>query len=305
MRVKVNGVELFVEVHGRGLARRDGVMVERPTLLALHGGPGLDHCNLTPWLAPLAEVAQVVYVDHRGNGRSSRPPLPTCTLEQMADDLEALRGVLGLPAWHVLGVSFGGMVALTYALRHPAGLASLIACVTAPSADFVDSARRIARERSTPEQMEAAEHILAGSFRDEAHFREGFALVAPLYEHRRDPALDARAEPSIADVGMLNWFFATGVKGYDVRARLGEIAAPTLVVTGRHDWICAPEHSAALVRGIRNVRQVMFEHSSHRVIKEENEAFVRAVGEFIQTGEVTSVPVHARGAAPSPRRDRP
>jgi proline iminopeptidase len=281
MRIRVNGVELFVDVHGPALARRDGATVEKPVLLALHGGPGLDHANLVPWLEPLAERAQILYVDHRGNGRSGRPPLEECTLEAMADDLEALRRLLGLGPLIVLGVSFGGMLALTYALRHPAGLARLIACVTAASGDFVADARRLARARATPRQMEVVEHMLDGTFRDEAHFREGFAAVASLYEHRPDPARDAAALPSVLNVAMLNWFFATEVKRYDLRPRLGEVRAPTLVLTGRHDWICAPAHSDTLVRGIPGARQVMFEESGHRVIKEENERFVRVVTEFI------------------------
>jgi len=250
-------------------------------LLALHGGPGLDHANLVPWLQPLAERAQILYVDHRGNGRSGRPPLEECTLEAMADDLEGLRRLLGLGPLIVLGVSFGGMVALTYALRHPAGVARLIACVTAASGHFVADARRLARERATPRQMEVVEHMLDGTFRDEAHFRDGFAAVAPLYEHRPDPAGDAAALPSVLNVAMLNWFFATEVKRYDLRPRLGEVRAPTLDLTGRHDWICAPAHSDTLVRGIPGARQVMFEESGHRVIKEENARFVRVVTEFI------------------------
>lgn len=281
MRIRVNGVELFVDVHGPALGRRKGVIVEKPVLLALHGGPGLDHANLVPWLAPLAEQVQILYVDHRGNGRSGRPPLEECTLDAMADDLEAVRRVLGLGPLIVLGVSFGGMVGLTYALRHPAGVARLIGCVTAASGDFVDDARRLARERATPQQMEIVEHMLDGTFRDEAHFREGFAAVASLYEHRSDPARDAAALPSVLNVAMLNWFFSTEVKRYDLRTRLGEVRAPTLVLTGRHDWICAPAHSDTLVRGIPGARQVMFEESGHRVIKEENERFVRVVTEFI------------------------
>jgi proline iminopeptidase len=281
MRIRVNGVELFVDVHGPALGRREEVIVEKPVLLALHGGPGLDHANLVPWLAPLAEQVQILYVDHRGNGRSGRPPLEECTLDAMADDLEAVRRLLGLGPLIVLGVSFGGMVGLTYALRHPAGVARLIGCVTTASGDFVDDARRLARERATPQQMEIVEHMLDGTFRDEAHFREGFAAVASLYEHRSDPARDAAALPSVLNVAMLNWFFSTEVKRYDLRTRLGEVRAPTLVLTGRHDWICAPAHSDTLVRGIPGAWQVMFEESGHRVIKEENERFVRVVTEFI------------------------
>jgi pimeloyl-ACP methyl ester carboxylesterase len=85
----------------------------------------------------------------------------------------------------------------------------------------------------------------------------------------------------VLNVAMLNWFFATQVKRYDLRPRLGEVRASTLVLIARHDWICAPAHSETLVRGIPGARQVMFEESGHRVIKEENARFVRVVTEFI------------------------
>src|SRR5258706_14322281 len=111
MRIRIDGGELFVDVHGRGLTRRGATLVEKPALIALHGGPGLDHCQLVPWLAPLTADFQIVYLDHRGNGRSSRPPVAACTLDAMADDVETVRRVLGLGAVTVLGVSFGGMVA--------------------------------------------------------------------------------------------------------------------------------------------------------------------------------------------------
>src|SRR3954468_21028877 len=171
MRARVNGVELFFDVHGSGL-RADGArLIEKPVLVALHGGPGFDHSMFVPWLLPLTDIAQVVCVDHRGNGRSSRPPLETCTIDAMADDIEALRQHLGLEKIIPLGVSFGGMVALTYALKYPQSVAGLIAGVTAASHEFRASAMCAARQRGTPEQIAAAEALLAGRFADEAEAR--------------------------------------------------------------------------------------------------------------------------------------
>lgn len=284
MRAQVNGVELYFDVHGAGLGPDGERLVEKPAVLVLHGGPGLDHTTLVPWLAPLTADCQLVYLDHRGHGRSSRPPPAACTLEAMADDVEGLRRHLGLADVTVLGVSFGGMVALTHALRHPGGAARLILCATAPSREFVDEARRLARERATPEQLAEVEHVLAGTFRDDAHFREGFARIAPLYQRREAPA--SGPDRTIVNAAMLNWFFATGVQAYDVRPRLREITAPTLVLTGRHDWICPPSQSAVLLRELPDVRQVMLEASGHRLQREENELFVRVVREFVLTGEV-------------------
>ena len=99
-------------MNGAGLA-------ERPTVVALHGGPGFDQGYLRPGLSPLGAHAQVVFVDLRGQGRSGRPPLHTCTLERMADDVAELCDRLGIVEPVVFGHSAGGFVALHLALRHP------------------------------------------------------------------------------------------------------------------------------------------------------------------------------------------
>lgn len=280
MRARVNGVELFFDVHGSSL-RADGArLVEKPVVIALHGGPGLDHSMFVPWLLPLTDIAQVICIDHRGNGRSSRPPVETCTLEAMADDIEALREHLGLGRVIVLGVSFGGMLALTYALAHPGGVAGLIAGVTTPSHHFLASARAEVQRRGTPEQIAAADEMMAGRFRDEAHCRDTFKLLGPLYEHR-PPPVPVVPDRGILNVEMINWFFATGVHRYDLRPRLKEIKAPTLVLTGCHDWICPVDQSAEIMAGIAGARQVIFEESAHRPMREENDKFIAVVRQFV------------------------
>ena len=72
MRVEVNGVKLFFDVEGARFVPDGGVMREKPTLLLLHGGPGLDHSSYKPAFSQFTDIAQVVYLDHRGNGRSDR-----------------------------------------------------------------------------------------------------------------------------------------------------------------------------------------------------------------------------------------
>ena len=126
MRAQLNGTELFYDVVGE----RSG---DRPTMVALHGGPGFDHRYLRPGLDPLAAWAQVVYVDLRGQGRSGRPPMASCTLEQMADDVAALCRRLGIDRPVVLGHSAGGFVALHLAVRHPGLAGGLILVHTAPT----------------------------------------------------------------------------------------------------------------------------------------------------------------------------
>lgn len=96
MRAHVNGVDLFFDVEGSSLMPEGPTMVEQQPCFILHGGPGMDHSYFRPWLSPLTDKLQLIYVDHRGNGRSQRLPNEQYTIEHMADDLEQLRLYLGL-----------------------------------------------------------------------------------------------------------------------------------------------------------------------------------------------------------------
>src|SRR5262245_58636385 len=118
MHILVNGVRLFFDVEGAKLVPDGNAMREKPTLILLHGGPGCDHSISKPAYSALADIAQVVYLDHRGNGRSDDGPRATWTLAQWGDDVRAFCDALGIVRPVVLGASFGGMVAAAYATRH-------------------------------------------------------------------------------------------------------------------------------------------------------------------------------------------
>jgi pimeloyl-ACP methyl ester carboxylesterase len=121
VRVEIEpGVRLFVDVEGAALVPDGTAMRDKPTLLLLHGGPGYDHSSFKPLFSRLSDVVQIVYVDHRGHGRSDRRPPQEWTLETFADDVVRLCDVLGIVAPIVLGQSFGGFVAQRYIARHPA-----------------------------------------------------------------------------------------------------------------------------------------------------------------------------------------
>ena len=119
MRIEVNGVRLFFDVEGAKLVPDGPLMRERPTLLLLHGGPGFDHSSFKPEFSRYADIAQVIYIDHRGNGRSDRAPESAWTLAQWGDDVFAFCEALEIDKPIVMGQSFGGFVAMSYATRHP------------------------------------------------------------------------------------------------------------------------------------------------------------------------------------------
>src|SRR5678816_2980991 len=120
--MKIRDVSLYVEAMGHG-----------DPLLLMHGGPGLDHVSLTPFRA-LADRHTVVFYDHRCNGRSVGPAVTSMTWDNLTADADALREAFGFERWAVLGHSFGGHVALEYALRYPERVSRLVLLDTAGDA---------------------------------------------------------------------------------------------------------------------------------------------------------------------------
>ena len=140
-------VQLFVDIEGPGFVPDGPRLREKPTLMLLHGGPGFDHSSFKPLFSRLADVAQIVYVDHRGHGRSSRRPASEWTLDTWADDIVRLSDALGIVKPVVLGQSFGGFVAQRYIARHPGHAGKVILSSTAPALNLL----RIERTKILPD----------------------------------------------------------------------------------------------------------------------------------------------------------
>src|SRR5262249_48307460 len=143
MFVEVNGARLFFDVEGAGLVPDGPSMRAKPTLVLLHGGPGFDHSGYKPAFSALADLVQIIYLDHRGNGRSGGEDADTWNLAQWGDDVRTFCDVLGVERPIVYGASFGGMVALAYATRHPGHPGKLI-LVSTEAAGHSHLKRRVA-----------------------------------------------------------------------------------------------------------------------------------------------------------------
>ena len=98
MKISVNGVKLYFDVEGAGLRPEGSIMTEKPTLLLLHGGPGADHSLYKPYFSKLTDIAQVVYLDHRGNGRSDPASESTWNLAQWAHTAMRATAAASAPA---------------------------------------------------------------------------------------------------------------------------------------------------------------------------------------------------------------
>ena len=259
----LNGTDLFYVEVGEGLP-----------CLVMHGGLGFDHTCLHPWLDPLGDAIHLIYYDHRGNGRSGRPPSETITFEQLCADADALRDYLGFEEVAVLGYSFGGFVALEYALRYPEHLSHLILLDTAPTLDYAEEIEANARHKgATQEQLEA----LDASAEDEAESWRLWKLIESLYFHTFDADL---AERVMGKTIVSNYAGDAGdaiLEGWNLTPRLGEISAPTLILVGKDDFICPPSQAKVMYKGIPNSELVVFENSGHFTHVEEPAAFFDAI----------------------------
>ena len=133
MRIEIEpGVRLYFDVEGTQFVPDGPELREKPTLLLLHGGPGFDHSAFRPYFGRVSDIAQVIYYDHRGHGRSDRRPPREWTLDTFADDVVRLCDALGIVKPIVLGQSFGGFVAQRYLERHPGHPSKVILSSTSP-----------------------------------------------------------------------------------------------------------------------------------------------------------------------------
>ena len=285
MRAKIRDTEIWFDVEGAGLVPDGGRMVERPPAFVIHGGPGGDHSGFKPAFSPLAQRMQLVYFDHRGQGRSAKGDPAKYTLDENVEDMEALRVHLGLGPIVSIGTSYGGMVAMAHAARHPQSVSHLVLVVTAAHAGFNARAQQILAERGTPEQKEVAAKLWTGELDTVDKLRRYYEVTGTLYARKFDPvAAKLSRERGTLTPEALNRAFAPGgflQDGYDLRPELKRITAPTLILAGRHDWICPPEFSEEIHRLIPGSDLRIFEDSSHSIRGDEPQKLLDAIAGFV------------------------
>ena len=243
----------------------------------LHGGPGSAHDALEG-LGALAEHGRrVVFYDQLGSGESDRPDDPSLwTVETFLQQLQSVRDGLGLGRIHLFGSSWGGMLALEYALTQPDGLAGLVLNSTPTSAPrWAEEALRLTATLPPGLDDERAEE----------EFRRRYIC-------RLDPEPKVlvrgrakRGKPVYEAMWGPNEFTVTGsLKDWDVIDRLGEIDVPTLITSGRHDE-CTPKLVEPLHAGIADSDWVIFEESAHMPYLEEQDRYLEVVGAFLERVE--------------------
>ena len=263
MRIQVGDIQLNHDVRGEGAP------------LIIINGFGASSAGLRPeFVEGLARSFRVITFDNRGTGLSDKPEEPV-TIARMADDAAGLLDALGVARAHVMGISMGGMIAQEVALRHPEKVLGLVlGCTNCGAPVSVPAAQEILDLLTIPEGMDLREAA-----------RRGWASgYTPEFIEANRAFLESILDRTLANPTPL----ATrtrqmeAIRAWSTHERLGEIAAPTLVIAGDRDVLVPPENSRILHERIPDSRLHIVEGAAHVFPSSHPEETVRAVTEFLR-----------------------
>jgi proline iminopeptidase len=259
------------------------------TVVTLHGGPGATHDYLLCFADLVAHGYRVVFYDQLGCGKSELPKGESeYSVDRDVEDLDEFRRALGIDRMHLLGSSYGGLLAMAYALAHPEPLRTLTVASGLASVPLtVREMQRLCRELPPPFPAFLARHDARGEFQHPEYlaavdqfYRRHLCRLSPwpaevtyTLEHGNSPKYRVMNGP--------NEFTITGtIRDWDATARLGEIHVPTLVTVGRYDEV-TPVVAAAIHRGIPGSELAVFSQSSHTAFWEERALYMETLGKFL------------------------
>lgn len=290
--VDANGVLIYYKSLGKG-----------SPLLVVHGGPGASHDYFLPYLLPLARSHRVVFIDERGSGRSQRlEDARLYTVENMVEDVEAVRRALGLGKVALLGHSYGGVLAQAYAFKYPASLARLLLCSTFSSTKEMNKVFERMKEKMPADLRaridKAEKEGLFGKGKDYeknkyttdymiAAWGEGYFPY--LYQRRPDPNYDPVASGNIPwDLYREMWgshgeYVIDGnLVSVEYTDRLPSIHVPTLITAGDHDE-CDPSLSRVMHEKIAGSKLVILPESGHMTFVDQPSMFLKTVEDFLSS----------------------
>src|SRR5262245_50243180 len=229
---------MFVTINGNGLNVRVLGPEDAPVLIAHHGGGGIGSLGEPKaTFGPLADEMRVVVFDARGCGRSEGTP--PFSHAQWAADVDGLREWIGADQVVVAGGSYGGFIAMEYAIAYPDRVRAMILRDTSADNSNLERAFDNARNQTRVEiNWDNFNRYWSRQIRDEEGLKARWAEIIPLYDFEYDPVRSAgRVEAGIYRHEAHNWCFQHNMPGYDLKPQLPGVRCPTLVTVGRTDWI--------------------------------------------------------------------
>lgn len=280
MRIDIGGgVRLYVDVEGCGLVPDGASMREKPTLVCMHGGPGFDHTGFKPAFSQLADVAQIVYYDHRGHGRSDARPREEWTLDTWADDIVRLCDALGIAKPIVLGQSFGGMVAQRYIARHPHHPGKVVISSTSPRWKLERKFAMFEKKGGPPARRLAEDFWLHPTKETFQAYWDG---ARDLYNTRL-PADPQAGERAMLNLDILLHFAGGEIRTMDLAPGLAQARCPVLVMAGEEDPVCPIEDALEIVEALpkERVQFARFPNVGHGAWRDDPDAAFKVLREFV------------------------
>jgi proline iminopeptidase len=265
-----DGVSLFVHEVGDGFP-----------VMILHGGPGLDHTHLSPWLDALEDEFRLLYVDGRGQGRSQRVDPESLSLQTFADDVDLLAEALGLDGFALLGHSFGAIVATKHAIERGTAAGYVI------SGGGDSSENLLVDVDASLEAMGEAGDAIAQSWEDEKtvetedELRRLLDTQMPFHFHGEPPP--GFSDGMVGSPEVLRHFANAGYGNFDYTPELGRVSKPTLVIVGEHDRTTTPRAARALHEGIAGSELAVVPGAGHMSFVEQPDAYFAAVRPFLRS----------------------
>lgn len=288
--VDANGVMIYYKTVGCGAP-----------LLIVHGGPGESHDYFLPYLLPLARSNKLIFIDERGSGRSSKlEDASAYTVENMVEDVEAVRVALGLGKVSLMGHSYGGALAQAYALKYQKNLTHLILASTWSSTSEMNKVLLRIKEKMAPELRERIDKLeAAGLFGKGRDFEKnrytaeymiaawGEGYFPYLYQNRPDPNYDPVAGGNVSwDLYREMWgshgeYVIDGnLTSVEYTDRLATIKVPTLIFAGDHDE-CDPSLSRAMQEKIAGSKMAVIPKAGHLTFIDQPALVVKTVDDFV------------------------
>ncbi len=272
-RIRLNGIELYARTVGAG-----------PEIIVLHGGPGAHHDYLLPQFDGLAPGHTLRYYDQRGGGRSAVPRDVAVGWKEHVEDLDALLDYWSATPATLLGYSWGGLLAMLYAVNHPrkVGRLALVSAAAATHGGREEFERRFAERMRDPRITEERERLRASGLRErdpKAYRQRAFELSVAAYF--RNPALAHDLTP-FRVTGRTQEAVWESLGDYDLSSELSALTVPTLMVHGRYDPV--PLTTAERTAKLLNARLEIFESSGHVPYVEEYDRFINILQEFLPSG---------------------
>lgn len=275
--VDINGTALYYKTTGEG----DPIVV-------LHGGPGFDHRQFLPYIWDLAEDHQVILYDQRGTGLSSGQVDPvSISIGTFIQDIEEIRKAFGLEKMNLLGHSWGGILAMHYAVKHPESLKSLILCSTAASVDSFATMRATYTANRLPEDQKLLEEMMASDALrngDPKAYEEFWRVYfKPYFDDQSLVAgLDLQFAPNTIKYGsQVAGYMLDSIGAFDLHDELKTLHVPTLIVHGESDPM-SPDYARRIHESIAGSQLVLIEHTGHWLFIDGRETFRDSILSFLK-----------------------